>query len=92
MLAAGPSALDDDHTYVIVGRNEGARATDGPTDLNGSLTLLKIRLSDADVVSSAQLSTGFPIYFVGVTGTNGKTTTTTLLGEFFKKYGLLFPA
>jgi len=26
--------------------------------------------------------------FVGVTGTNGKTTTTTLLGEFFKKYGL----
>lgn len=26
--------------------------------------------------------------FVGVTGTNGKTTTTTLLGEFFKKSGL----
>lgn len=62
VLTAGPSALDDDHAYVIVGRNEGARATDGPTDLNGSLTLLKIRLSDADVVSSAQLSTGFPIY------------------------------
>jgi UDP-N-acetylmuramoylalanine--D-glutamate ligase len=54
------------------------------------LLLNKARLSGIKIITDVEYAYGMrkDIYSIGITGTNGKTTTTTLLGEMLKRHSM----
>lgn len=59
-LATGPSTLDDNHAYIVVGKTDGVTGSSNTSDENMPLSLLKIQLSDYKATASVQLSSSFP--------------------------------
>ncbi|NNF01844.1 MAG: UDP-N-acetylmuramoyl-L-alanyl-D-glutamate--2,6-diaminopimelate ligase [Bacteroidia bacterium] len=83
----------DGHSFIEAAIDSGATAIvceDLPADLNSSITYIKVNNSS---IALAEVSNNFfdqpssEIVLVGITGTNGKTTTATLLFELFKTLG-----
>jgi UDP-N-acetylmuramoyl-L-alanyl-D-glutamate--2,6-diaminopimelate ligase len=93
LFFAVKGTLTDGHKYIQSVIGKGARVIiceDLPTDINQTVTYVKVdNCSDAMGLIAANYY-GNPtkkIKIVGVTGTNGKTTTVTLLHQIFRRLG-----
>lgn len=85
--------LTDGHKYIDVAVKQGAKAIICealPTDLIDGITYIEVNNSNkalAIIASNYYDSPSDNLKLVGVTGTNGKTTVTTLLYQLFKNAG-----
>lgn len=83
----------DGHTFISQAIAQGARVVvceEFPTELNGEVLYIKVDDSSIAFGELASAWYGNPsreLTLVGVTGTNGKTTTATLLYEMFRSLG-----
>lgn len=83
----------DGHTFIPQAIAQGARVVvceEFPTELNGEVLYIKVDDSSIAFGELASAWYGNPsreLTLVGVTGTNGKTTTATLLYEMFRSLG-----
>lgn len=84
---------NDGHTYIIDVISKGAIAIlceEFPDEINDKVTYVKVKDTSAAlgiIASNFYDNPSEKIKLVGVTGTNGKTTTVTLLFNLFKKLG-----
>jgi len=84
----------DGHNFIRQAWKKGARAFVIEKDVNFPLpgaALIKVSSSRSALAQISNIFYGFPsqkIKVVGITGTNGKTTTTYLIQSIFKKAGL----
>ncbi len=74
-----PESIVNSHTDLVV-KNPGV-----PMDIKPLVRARKLRVKILTEIEIAYLFTKAPI--IGITGTNGKTTTTALVGEIFKNDG-----
>ena len=83
----------DGHTFIPQAMAQGAKVIvceEFPTELNGEVSYIKV---DDSAVAFGMLASAWygnpsrELTLVGVTGTNGKTTTATLLYEMFRSLG-----
>lgn len=83
----------DGHTYIASAVEKGAVAVvceEVPSETSSDCTFIRVEDSSDALGKLASAWYGFPseqLTLVGVTGTNGKTTTATLLYELFRKLG-----
>jgi UDP-N-acetylmuramoyl-L-alanyl-D-glutamate--2,6-diaminopimelate ligase len=93
LFVAVKGTLSDGHKYIDDTISKGAIAIlceDFPAKLNEKVTYIKVNdttLALGIVASNFYDNPSEKIKLVGVTGTNGKTTTVTLLFNLFKKLG-----
>ncbi|MCE3278710.1 MAG: UDP-N-acetylmuramoyl-L-alanyl-D-glutamate--2,6-diaminopimelate ligase [Bacteroidetes bacterium] len=93
LFVAVKGTLSDGHKYIDDTISKGAIAIlceDFPVKLNEKVTYIKVNdttLALGIVASNFYDNPSEKIKLVGVTGTNGKTTTVTLLFNLFKKLG-----
>ena len=95
LFIAERGVVVDGHKYIKSAIQQGAAAIlceEVPTDFElGGMLVIKVQNTRAIVGDIAAAYYDFPsreMTVVGVTGTNGKTTTATLLFQLFKAYGL----
>lgn len=83
----------DGHTFITQCIGQGAKAIvleQLPQDINDAVTYVQVKSSDHALGKMAHTWYGQPtlqLQLIGVTGTNGKTTTATLLYRLFKQMG-----
>lgn len=83
----------DGHTYIAGAIEKGAAAIvceEIPSGIETACSFIQVKDSSEALGKLASAWYGFPseqLMLVGVTGTNGKTTTATLLYELFRKLG-----
>ncbi len=93
LFVAVKGSLSDGHKYIDDTISKGAIAIlceEIPENLNEKITYIKVKDTTAALGVVASNFYGNPsesLKLVGVTGTNGKTTTVTLLFNLFKKLG-----
>ncbi len=93
VFVAIKGTLTDGHKYIDVAVKQGAKAIICealPTDLIDGITYIEVNNSNkalAIIASNYYDSPSDNLKLVGVTGTNGKTTVTTLLYQLFKNAG-----
>ena len=93
VFAAVRGGSSDGHNFIKEAIEKGANAIiceEFPSLLAGGVTYVKVYDTQAAIPKIAKAFFGDPssrLKLVGVTGTNGKTTTTTLLYCLFKKLG-----
>ena len=93
LFVAVRGASVDGHTFIPQAMAQGAKVIvceEFPTELNGEVSYIKV--DDSAVVFGMLASAWYgnpsrELTLVGVTGTNGKTTTATLLYEMFRSLG-----
>lgn len=92
-IAINGSAVNG-HLYIDKAIEKGARAIiceDLPEELNDKVTYIRVRDSHSSlgiIASNFYDSPSSKLKLVGITGTNGKTTTTTLLYNLFQSLGI----
>jgi UDP-N-acetylmuramoyl-L-alanyl-D-glutamate--2,6-diaminopimelate ligase len=85
--------LSDGHTFIEKAIGQGATVIvceDLPVQVNESITYVQVKDSAEAAGLMADAFFGFPssrLQVVGITGTNGKTTTATLLYQLFEQAG-----
>lgn len=93
LFVAVRGASVDGHTFIPQAMAQGAKVIvceEFPTELNGEVSYIKV---DDSAVAFGMLASAWygnpsrELTLVGVTGTNGKTTTATLLYEMFRSLG-----
>ena len=93
LFVAVRCASVDGHTFIPQAMAQGAKVIvceEFPTELNGEVSYIKV---DDSAVAFGMLASAWygnpsrELTLVGVTGTNGKTTTATLLYEMFRSLG-----
>lgn len=93
LFVAVRGASVDGHTFIPQAMAQGAKVIvceEFPTELNGEVSYTKV---DDSAVAFGMLASAWygnpsrELTLVGVTGTNGKTTTATLLYEMFRSLG-----
>lgn len=93
LFVAVRGASVDGHTFISQAMAQGAKVIvceEFPTELNGEVSYIKV---DDSAVAFGMLASAWygnpsrELTLVGVTGTNGKTTTATLLYEMFRSLG-----
>lgn len=93
LFVAVRGASVDGHTFIPQAMAQGAKVIvceEFPTELNGEVSYIKV---DDSAVAFGLLASAWysnpsrELTLVGVTGTNGKTTTATLLYEMFRSLG-----
>ena len=93
LFVAVRGASVDGHTFIPQAMAQGAKmivCEEFPTELNGEVSYIKV---DDSAVAFGMLASAWygnpsrELTLVGVTGTNGKTTTATLLYEMFRSLG-----
>lgn len=93
LFVAVRGASVDGHSFIPQAMAQGAKAIvceEFPTELNGEVSYIKV---DDSAVAFGMLASAWygnpsrELTLVGVTGTNGKTTTATLLYEMFRSLG-----
>ena len=92
LFIAVSGAVDDGHRYLGQVLAAGAAAVVSERELTLPVGVTGIRVVDAyaAVAGAAEVMYGFParqLELIGITGTNGKTTTAFLLREIFKQSG-----
>lgn len=93
LFVAVRGASVDGHTFIPQAMAQGAKVIvceEFPTELNGEVSYIKVDDSAVAFGLLASAWYGNPsreLTLVGVTGTNGKTTTATLLYEMFRSLG-----
>lgn len=93
LFVAVRGASVDGHTFIPQAMAQGAKVVvceEFPTELNGEVSYIKVDDSAVAFGLLASAWYGNPsreLTLVGVTGTNGKTTTATLLYEMFRSLG-----
>ena len=93
LFVAVRGASVDGHTFIPQAMAQGAKmivCEEFPTELNGEVSYIKVDDSAVAFGLLASAWYGNPsreLTLVGVTGTNGKTTTATLLYEMFRSLG-----
>lgn len=93
MFVAVKGTQTDGHSYITKAIENGAVAIvyeTIPENLNDKVTYIKVSDTEEAVGKLATAFYGDPtskLDLIGVTGTNGKTTTATLLYETFRKFG-----
>lgn len=93
LFVAVRGASVDGHTFIPQALAQGAKVIvceEFPTELNGEVSYIKVDDSAVAFGLLASAWYGNPsreLTLVGVTGTNGKTTTATLLYEMFRSLG-----
>lgn len=93
LFVAVRGASVDGHTFIPQAMAQGAKVIvceEFPTELNGEMSYIKVDDSAVAFGLLASAWYGNPsreLTLVGVTGTNGKTTTATLLYEMFRSLG-----
>ena len=93
MFVAVKGTQTDGHSYITKAIENGAVAIvceTIPENLNDKVTYIKVSDTEEAVGKLATTFYGDPtskLDLIGVTGTNGKTTTATLLYETFRKFG-----
>jgi UDP-N-acetylmuramoyl-L-alanyl-D-glutamate--2,6-diaminopimelate ligase len=93
LFAAVKGTLSDGHKYINDTISKGAIAVlceEFPSEINEKITYVKVKDTTAAlgiVAANFYDNPSEKIKMIGVTGTNGKTTTVTLLFNLFKKLG-----
>ncbi len=93
LFVAVPGTVADGHDYIPSAIRQGASSvacTHYPEELTEGVTFLLVEDTAAFLGEAASLFYGHPsrhLKLVGVTGTNGKTTTATLLYDLFRALG-----
>ena len=93
VFIAVPGTLSDGHLFIETAVNNGAVAIICevmPATLSATVTYIQVKDSAAAVGLVADLFYDSPsssLTVIGITGTNGKTTTATLLYQLFEKLG-----
>jgi UDP-N-acetylmuramoyl-L-alanyl-D-glutamate--2,6-diaminopimelate ligase len=93
MFIAICGTQSDGHAFIPAAIQQGAAAIvcqKLPDDLNDGVTYLRVNDSDVALGWIASAWFGYPseqLTLTGVTGTNGKTTTATLLYQMFRRMG-----
>lgn len=93
LFVAVRGTTSDGHDFIPMAIEKGASAIlceEFPAEIGKDITYVKVKDSAEALGRAASAWYGFPsekLTLVGITGTNGKTTTATLLYELFKKLG-----
>lgn len=93
LYVAVRGTVADGHSYIASSVEKGAKAVvceDFPEDLNENVTYIKVKDSSKVLGHLASNFYGNPsqkLKLIGVTGTNGKTSVSTLLFDVFKNLG-----
>lgn len=93
LFVAIKGSESDGHTFIDTAIHSGAKyivCEELPVELNPKVSYIKVEnslLALAKIAANFYNNPSQSLKLVGVTGTNGKTTTTTLLYRLFKKLG-----
>ena len=94
LYVAVKGTVSDGHSFIDSSIEKGAIVIvceDLPTNLDEKITYVKVKDSSktlGQLASNFYLNPSEKLKLIGVTGTNGKTSTTTLLFDIFKNLGL----
>ncbi|TXF75971.1 UDP-N-acetylmuramoyl-L-alanyl-D-glutamate--2,6-diaminopimelate ligase [Chryseobacterium sp.] len=93
MYVALKGSVSDGHSFIAAAIEKGAKAIvceDFPANLEAKIIYIKVKDASVTLGNLAANFYGNPsekLNLIGVTGTNGKTTTTTLLFDIFTQLG-----
>ncbi|MBP7497231.1 MAG: UDP-N-acetylmuramoyl-L-alanyl-D-glutamate--2,6-diaminopimelate ligase [Bacteroidales bacterium] len=93
LFVAIRGVITDGHKYIDIAIEKGATAVlceELPLSLNNNIIYIKVKNSNYSLSVLAANYYGHPskkLKLTGITGTNGKTTTATLLYKLFNEYG-----
>ncbi|MCK5915901.1 MAG: UDP-N-acetylmuramoyl-L-alanyl-D-glutamate--2,6-diaminopimelate ligase, partial [Deltaproteobacteria bacterium] len=92
LFVAVSGSSDDGHRYIDQAMAAGATVVVSERELDLPDTVVMIQVADAYAAAAgaAEVMYGFParnLELIGITGTNGKTTTAFLLREIFQQHG-----